>query len=250
MDLDLKYSEIKRYLSLPDDAFNLEQLLNKYYNKEADRIEILGSISYFIQYFSIFKTVKPFMKSVYFCIENTVEMEIESLTDFKELLIKNSLMRFVQEYIDYAQLTQKRQILKLLSDSLDKLQIQPIMINLGLLLKPMYQDQEYLDRATKFQEVEISYSLNDEIEIKLKDAIDKWLKTQIINLDNQGSLKTNLKDRYDTLATEFRITKGSEFYQKLSTEVMEMLSMKLTMISLMDSMSDESFEPIPIKSSL
>ena len=136
------------------------------------------------------------------------------------------------------------------SDSLDKLQIQPLIINLGLLLKPMYQDQEYLDRANKFQEVEISYSLNDEIEIKLKDAIDKWLKTQIINLDNQGSLKTNLKDRYDTLATEFRITKGSEFYQKLSTEVMEMLSMKFTMISLMDSMSDESFEPIPIKSSL
>ena len=53
----------------------------------------------------------------------------------------------------------------------------------------MYQDQEYIDRANKFQEVEISYSLNDEIEVKLKDAIDKWLKTQTINLDNQDSLK-------------------------------------------------------------
>ena len=113
----------------------------------------------------------------------------------------------------------------------------------------MYQDQEYLDRANKFQEVEISYSLKDGIEIEIKDAIDNWLKTQTINLDNQDSLKTNLKKRLDTLANEFNITKGSKFYQKLSTEIMEMLSMKLTMISLMDSMSNESFEPIPIKSS-
>jgi len=247
MDLDLKYSEIKRYLSLPDDAFNLEQLLNKYYKKEADRIEILGSISYFIQYFSIFKTVKPFMKSVYFCIENTVEMEIESLTDFKELLIKNSLMRFVQEYVNYAQLTQKRQILKLLSDSLEKLQIQPIIINLGLLLKPMYQDQEYLDRLELKKAKEITYLLSDEIEIKIKTKIDNWLKTQTLTLDNQNDLRGELLRSYDLLAKEYHLVESSELYRNLSLEVIEMLNMRFTMQSLMESISDESFEPIPIK---
>jgi len=247
MDLDFKYSEIKRYLSLPDDVFNLEQLLNKYYNKEADRIEILGSISYFIQYFSIFKTVKPFMKSVYFCIENTVEMEIESLTDFKELLIKNSLMRFVQEYIDYAQLTQKRQILKLLSDSLEKLQIQPIIINLGLLLKPMYQDQEYLDRLELKKAKEITYLLSDEIEIKIKTKIDNWLKTQTLTLDNQNDLRSELLRSYDLLVKEYHLVESSELYRNLSLEVIEMLNMRFTIQSLMESISDESFEPIPIK---
>ncbi len=247
MDLDLKYSEIKRYLSLPDDAFNLERLLNKYYNKEADRIEILGSISYFIQYFSLFKTVKPFMKSVYFCIENTVEMEIESLTDFKELLIKNSLMRFVQEYIDYAQLSQKRQILKLLSDSLEKLQIQPIIINLGLLLKPMYQDQEYLDRLELKKAKEITYLLSDEIEIKIKTKIDNWLKTQTLTLDNQNDLRSELLRKYDLLAKEYHLVESSELYRNLSLEIIEMLNMRFTVQSLMESISDESFEPIPIK---
>jgi len=247
MDLDLKYSEIKRYLSLPDDVFNLEQLLNKYYNKEADRIEILGSISYFIQYFSIFKTVKPFMKSVYFCIENTVEMEIESLTDFKELLIKNSLMRFVQEYIDYAQLTQKRQILKLLSGSLEKLQIQPIIINLGLLLKPMYQDQEYLDRLELKKAKEITYLLSDEIEIKIKTKIDNWLKTQTLTLDNQNDLRSELLRNYDLLAKEYHLVESSELYRNLSLEIIEMLNMRFTVQSLMESISDELFEPIPIK---
>ena len=239
MDLGSKYFEIKQFLSISDEKFNLDQKIENNFDSDNLKIEILGKIVQFIYYFSMFKNIKPFMNSVYNCIESTLDLRTESVNDFKELLIKNALMRFIQDYIDYAQLTQKTQILRLFSDSLDKLQIQPLIINLGLLLKPMYQDQEYLDRANKFQEVEISYSLNDDIEIKLKDAIDKWLKTQIINLDNQ-----------DTLATEFNITKGSDFYQKLSTEIMEMLSMKFTMISLMDSMSDESFEPIPIKSSL
>lgn len=247
MDLDSKYSEIKRFLSLPDEAFNLEQLVNKYYDKETDRLEILGSITYFIQNFSIFKTIKPFMKSVYSCIESTLDMEIESLSDFKELLIKNSLMRFVQEYIDYAQLTQKRQVLKFLSDSLDKLQIQPIMINLGLLLKPMYQDQDYLDRIELKKTKEITHLLSDEVEIKIKVKIDNWLKTQIIKLDNQNVLRRELLRTYDLLAKEYHLVENSLTYQNLSMEVMEMLTMRLTMISLMESVSDESFEPIPIK---
>jgi hypothetical protein len=247
MDLDSKYTDIKRFLSLPDETFNLEQLLNNYYNKETVRLEILGSISNFIQYFSMFKTIKPFMKSVYFCIESTLEMEIESLSDFKELLIKNALMKFVQEYIDYAQLTQKRQILRLLSDSFDKLQIQPIIINLGLLLKPMYQDQDYIDRIELKRAEEITYLLSEENEIKIKVQIDDWLKTQIITLDKQNIVRKELLRKYDFLAKQYFVAENSELYQKLSIEIMEMLNMRLTMFSLMESISDESFEPIPIK---
>ena len=250
MDLGSKYFEIKQFLSISDEEFNLDQKIENNFDSDDLKIEILGKIVQFIYYFSMFKNIKPFMNSVYNCIDSTLDLRTESINDFKELLIKNALMRFIEDYVDYAQLTQKKQILKLFSDSLDKLQIQPLIINLGLLLKPMYQDQEYLDRANKIQEVEISYSLNEEIEIEIKDAIDNWIKSQIVNLDNQDNLKTNLKNKYDALATEFHITKGSEVYKKLSTEVMEMLSMKLTIISLMDSMSEESFEPIPIKTSL
>ena len=247
MDLDSKYTEIKRLLSLPDETFNLEQLLNKYYDDDTTRLDILGSITHFIQYFSIFKSVKPFMKSVYYCIENTLDMDIESLSDFKELLIKNSLMKFIQEYIDYAQLTQKRQVLKLLSDSLDKLQIQAIMINLGLLLKPMYQDQDYLNNLELKQPQEITYLPSEEIEINIKSKIDDWLKTQVINLDNQNVLRSELSSKYDLFAKEYHLAENSESYQNLSIEIMEMLTMRLTMFSLMDSVSDESFEPIPIK---
>jgi hypothetical protein len=110
----------------------------------------------------------------------------------------------------------------------------------------MYQDKAYLDGAKNTKEVEISYSLPDEIEIKIKTIIDEWLKAQVITLNNQDIIKTELSKKYEDLASAFKIIKDSDFYLKLFTEVMEMLSMRLTIISLMETISDDSFEPIPI----
>ena len=247
MDFESKYFEIRQFLSVSELEFNLDKKIDELFDSDSHKMEILSKITQFIHYFSIFKNVKPFMNSVYYCIETTLDIGVVSVSDFKELLVKNALMRFVQEYIDYAQLTQKRQILKLLSDSFEKLQIQPIIINLGLLLKPMYQDKAYLDRLNDFKDVEISYSLLDEIEIKIKTIIDDWLKAQVITLDNQDKIKTELIKKYEDLASNFKIIKDSDIYLKVFTEVMEMLSMRFAMISLMVSISDDSFEPIPIK---
>jgi hypothetical protein len=225
----------------------LDKKIDEFFDSDNRKMEILSKITQFINYFSIFKNVKPFMNSVYNCIETTLDIGVESASDFKELLVKNALMRFVQEYIDYAQLTQKRQVLKVLSDSFEKLQIQPLIINLGLLLKPMYQDKAYLDRTNNIKDVEISYSIFDEIEIKIKTIIDEWLKAQVITLNNQEKIKTDLRKKYEDLANNFKIIKDSDIYLKIFTEVMEMLSMRLALISLMGSISDDSFEPIPIK---
>jgi len=247
MDFEPKYIEIRQFLSVSELDFNLDKKIDEIFDSDNRKMEILSKITQFINYFSIFKNVKPFMNSVYCCIESTLDIGAVSVSDFNELLVKNALMRFVQEYIDYSQLTQKRQILKLLSDSLEKLQIQPIIINLGLLLKPMYQDKAYLDRISNTKDVEISYSLPDEIEIKIKTIIDHWMKAQVITLNNQDKIKTELRKKYEDLANNYNIIKDSDIYLKIYTEVMEMLSMRLTMISLMGAISDDSFEPIPIK---
>ena len=246
MDFESKYFEISQFLSVSEPEFKLNKKIDEKFDSASLKMDVLSKINQFIRYFSIFKNEKPFMNSVYYCIETTLDLGFESLSDFKELLIKNTLMRLVQEYIDYAQLTQKRQILKLFSDSFDKLQIQPIIINLGLLLKPMYQDKAYLDRIYNTKEVEISYSLFDDIEIKIKALIDEWLKVQVITLNNQTKVKTELRRKYEELTSKFKVIKNSDFYLKLFTEVMEMLSMRFTVISLMESISDDSIEPIPI----
>jgi hypothetical protein len=110
----------------------------------------------------------------------------------------------------------------------------------------MYQDKAYLDRINNIKEVEVSYSFFDKIEIEIKTIIDAWLKSQVITLSNQDKIRIELRKKYEDLANDFKIIRDSDFYLNLSTEVMEMLSMRLTILSLMESISDDSFEPIPI----
>jgi len=249
VDLSSVYSEVKQLLSISDDNFDLERNINYYFNSEPDenKLEIIGDILSFINKFSTFKDNKPFLNSLYTCINNTLEIKPDCIFEFKELLIKNSIMHFVQEYIDYSKLNQKDQILEFLVDSLEKLQEQPLIMNLGLLIKPMYQDQEYLISLEDLKEVEVAYNMINDIEILVKNEIDLWFKTQDISLDNQDELYIYVKQEFKNIITKYNLSIDSEKSKKLELEVMEMLTMKLTMLSLMDQISDDSFEPIPIK---
>ncbi len=249
MNLSLVYSDIKQFLSIPDENFDLEKNINLYFNSEPDenKLELLADILSFINYFSMFKEIRPFMNSLYNCINNTIEFTTDSMKDFEELLIKNSILHFVQEYIDYSQLTYKRKILKFLSDSLEKLQVQPLIINLGLLLKPMYQDREYIDNLDKIKETEVTYILDNEAEIQIKEQIDNWLRSRNINLDNQEEVKEHLKHEFDGLIFKYNIKQNNEIYKRLQMDILEMFSMKLALISLTILTSEDSLEPIPIK---
>jgi hypothetical protein len=249
VDLSSVYSEVKQLLSISEENFDLEQNINHYYKAEPDgnKLEILGDILNFVNKFSMFKEIKPFMNSVYSCINKALEIKTDSIFDFEELLVKNSIIHFVQEYINYSKITQKDQVFKFLADSLEKLQIQPLVLNLGLLLKPMYQDESYIKNLENLKEVEVTYKSPNGTEIKIKNEIDTWFKTQNISLDNQDELQELLKKEFDSLITKYNLTRESEKSKKLEIEVKEMLIMKLTMLSLMEHIPDDSFEPIPIK---
>ncbi|MFW9971952.1 MAG: hypothetical protein ACFFDF_17315 [Candidatus Odinarchaeota archaeon] len=249
MDLSSIYSEVKQFLSVSDENSDLEQNINHYYKMEPEenKLEILGDILSFINKFSMFKDIKPFMNSLYSCINSTLEIRPESIFDFEELLMKNSIMHFIQQYINYSKITQKDQVLEFLTDSLEKLQKQPLIMNLGLLLKPMYQDQNYLKSLENLNEVEVKYNISNNIDIQIKEEIDKWLETQDINLNKQEELRENLQKEFQNLVSKHNLAINSEKLKKLEIEVMEMLTMKLTIESLMDYMQEDSFEPIPIK---
>ena len=246
-DLGSQYSEIKSFLSIPDDRFDLEETINETFKSESEdkKLYVLGKVLNFIANFAMFKEIKPFMNSVFICVKKTLEIKTQNLGDYDELLIKNSLMRFVQEYITYSNLSQKEEILNFIARSFEKLQLQPLIINLGLLLKPMYSDNEYLNKIKDYEEIEVTYILNDENEVIIKKEIDKWLETQELNLENQSAMREQLLEKYDQLVGEYNLSKESKSYQKLIKEVEEMLAMRLTVMSLMESI-DESFEPIPI----
>ncbi len=242
MDISSKYSEIKNFLSISDEKFDLDQVCSGW--EEEKKFLILEKVLNFITHFSMFKELKPLMNSVYICIKKTLEIQA-NIEDFDELLTRSILMRFVQEYITYSNLSQKEEILNFLAQSFGKLKLQPLIINLGLLLKPMYSDQDYLNKIKDFEEIEVSYMLNDENELKMKREIDKWLETQPLALANQKDLKLKLNEEFNRLTGLVNLSKESAAYSKLLKEVNEMLAMKLTVLSLMDSVED--LEPVPIK---
>ncbi|MFX1323327.1 MAG: hypothetical protein ACFE8N_00105 [Promethearchaeota archaeon] len=249
MNLSSIYSEIKQLLSIPEENFDLENQINIFLNTESDenKLEIIGDILNFINKFSMFQDIKPFMHSLYICIIKTLEIKPDSIYDFEELLVKNAIMHFVQEHINYSKFTQKDQVLNFLTDSLEKLEIQPLIMNLGLLIKPIYQDQKYLTTLNNYKEVEVDYNQTDGTEIQIKNEIDNWLKNQKLDLDKQEEVQEKLLLELDRLLLKYNISKNTEKYEKLHLEVIEMLNMKLTMLSLMDQIPDDSFEPIPIK---
>ena len=242
MDTTFKLSEIKDFLSISDDRFDLNHTINTW--SDDKKLLVLNKVLSFINHFSMFKDSRPFMNSVYICVKKTLEIEAD-IDDYDELLIKNSIMRFVQEYISYSNLSQKEAILNFIADSFGVLQLQPLIINLGLLLKPMYKDEEYLKKLQSCEEIEVSYMCNDDDEIELKKQIDSWLEDQNISLESQENLKIGLKQIYDNIIVQFNIPKESETYLTLLREVNEMLAMRLTVLSLMD--MDDSLEPVPIQ---
>jgi len=244
-NLSALYNEIKGFLSISDDRFDLESVVNQTFESEESKLVILGKTFSFINNFNMFKAIKPFMNSVYICVKKTLEIKAERLEDYDELFIKNSLMRFIQEYITYSNLSQKEQILNFLARSLERLQLQPLIINLGLLLKPMYSDQKYLEKIKDFEEIEVSYILNDQTEIQIKKEIDKYLEAQNLRLENQDAFKEQLTLKYNELIGTYNLSKDSEVYKKLKKEIEEMLAMRLTVLSLMASIG-ESFEPVSI----
>jgi hypothetical protein len=245
MSFQKQYTEIKDFLSISEAEFKLEQLINKNFQTE-QQAELIEKVLTFIYYFTPFKMNRAFMSSVHKCIAKTLDIKITEINDFDELLIKNSMLRFVQEYIDYAKIGQKEQVLNFLADSFERLGVQPLILNLGLLLKPMYSDQNYIDKVSKMEEIEVIYELNDDVALEIKQAIDKWLGTQSLDLDKQDELTEKITEEYDNLISEHNLSKDSQQYRLLLNEVIEMLSMKLTMLSLMESIDDESMEPIPL----
>ena len=249
MNLSSVYSEIKQFLSIADENFDLEKIINHFFNTEPDenKLEIVGDILNFVNKFSMFQDIKPFMGSLYKCITNTLEIKPDSIYDFEDLLVKNAIMHFVQEHINYSKLTQKDQVLKYLTDSLEKLETQPLIMNLGILLKPMYKDHEYLSSIKRIEEIEVSYNVINNSELQVKTEIDSWLKAQDINLESQEELTARLTKELDRLFSKYNISITSEESKKLNLEAREMLNLKLTMLSLMDQIADESIEPIPIK---
>jgi hypothetical protein len=255
-EIEYKLLEIQAFLSIPDEKFRLNELLQKNFHSIQIQSIILNRILTYLYKFQMFKDIEPFMHVVYSHIHMTLEVNITNLDEFEYILIKTSLTGFIQDYVIYMDIYEKDKVFDFLTQSFGKLSLEPLIINLGLLLKPIYQEQAALAEIESLEEVE-EVKLVEEIEEvqilfdnntkQIKDAVNDWLESEKLDLDNENELRKMLKIFYDDMAYLYDIEKNTELYNLLLIEVNEMLSLKLTVISLMDSLSDSSFKPVPIK---
>lgn len=241
-----KFEEIQSFLSIPDESFDLEDIINRYFFSAQYKITILDKILKFINLFDMFKTIKPFMKTVYNCIQQTLEITTENINEYDELLVKTTLFKLLQEFIEYQQFSRKDFVLDYLTGSFESLQLQPLIINLGLMVRPIYSDLSYVKKIEDLEQVEVSYVLGDNKEIEIKSRIDKWISRQRLDLDQQEELTFQLFREFENLIMEYSIEKETNQYIRLMNEVNEMLILKFTLLSLMDSVADD-IAPIPIK---
>lgn len=241
-----KFEEIQSFLSIPNEFFDLEDIINRYFFSAQDKITILDKILKFINLFDMFKTIKPFMKTVYNCIHQALEITTENINEYDELLLKTTLFKLLQEFVEYQQFFRKDFVLDYLTGSFEGLQLQPLIINLGLMVKPIYSDLSYVKKIEDLEQVEVSYVLGDNKEIEIKSRIDKWISRQRLDLNQQEELRFQLIREFENLIMEYSIEKETSQYQRLMNEVNEMLTLKFTLLSLMDSVN-EDIAPIPIK---
>ena len=246
-DLESIYFEIRQFLSIPDENFDLYKIINQSYESDKAKSRILEIILDFINKFSMFKEIQPLMSSLYCYIRQSVEEKSKNNKQFEQAIIKHSLMGFIKEYLDYTDVQQKKKVLEFLTESLGKLALEPMIVNLGLLLKPMYQDEDYLNTLKTTTMEEVSYLEDGDKEKEIKNIMDKWIESQALDLENQDKLNEKLLEELIKLSKEFDMKVDSELFRNLTLDIKDMLALKLTVLSLMGGISDESIEPIPLK---
>ncbi len=246
VDLYSNFEEIQNFLSIQDEFFDLENIIEEKFPSDEDQMKLLEKILNFIYLFKMFKSIKPFMRSIYKCIQKTLDLKAESIGEYESLLISTTLYRLLREYITYSKIAQKNRVLEYLAESLERLELQPMIINLGLIVKPIYLDLNYVKQIEVLEEVEISYILGNKEDIEIKEKIDKWSSKQSLNLDQQELLKEQLKKEFERVISKYDIPPESKRYKKLLNEAIEMLTLKFTVLSLMDSFAND-VAPVPIK---
>jgi len=247
-DTSLIFEAIQDFLGLPNEFYDLEDILIDNFKSDEHRLLILESIYNFVHLFQMFKSVKPLMKSIYKCIQKTLDHEVEKIEEYKELLLRTTLFRLLEEFMSYKKISQKEKVLEYLLESLERLQLQPLIINLGLMVKPIYEDLEYVNKIESLEAVEISYVIGDNEELDIKEKMDKWISEQKLDLDRQEELKRELIKIFKELTNTHKISEGTKQFDRLQSEVVEMMTLKFTVLSLMESVEDfDDVAPIPIK---
>lgn len=223
----------------------IPEKIKQEFSDKAQQQQVAQSIVQFLNYFDMFKGLKPLSKELSQIIMETFEI-CEIASEFHEILLKSILLRFTEIYIDHAGYADKDKIIKTLSQSLEILAPQALIINLGLMVKPIFANTEYLKEQEKTEEKVVEKVDNSTIALRIKNQIDNWIRSQRLDVDAQAELGHKLNEKVEQMAKEAGLPTDSQEFKLISLECSEMLNLQLTAISLMLDLDDEDLSPQPI----
>jgi hypothetical protein len=237
--------DLSLFFEDPSLSTTIERDLSENFKDPQSQEVGIQKISEFVLYFSLFQGLKAIRTELHRSILDSIEMA-ENVSDLSELMQKTILLRFVEIYVDNAQLEQKDKILNILSSSLETLAPGPLFLNLGLLVKPVFQDAEFQQKQETQEEKEIIYTEEytpiASYDVEIKHAIDAWIHAQQLDLDTQEQLHNNLSEQFNQECESRGVTPRED----LLLQCQEMLSMQLTLVSLQMSLGDDD-DCAPIK---
>src|SRR4030042_5710359 len=227
----MSFSDLLSFFIEPAKIDDILHILEECFSNPKDRETGIIIIKEFVQYFALFQTLKPLRLEIHRCVMETIQIA-DRVSDLGDLLQKAILLRLVEIYIGNAGLEQKDKILNILSSSLETLAPGPLFLNLGLLVRPIFQQESYQRAQQAQEEREIVYSIEyktiSKTDIEIKKVMDKWIKSQRFDLEAQDKLKSALKQK---LQEECK-NRGLPTRDDLLFQVQEMLNMQLTLASL------------------
>lgn len=235
--------EITRLLGSPVSAEDFLTLLNVYPSFKIPFI--VDETRKFLNYFSTYLRGEEFQRRIFEIIQ--ISYEICDLVDnMPDVLVKTTFVNLLELYLDYSNLERKDEMLNYLTLSFDSLAPGPKILNLCLLVEPVLKSEKYITDQTKYAEFEVVYAPMTSTEIRLKNEVDKWIKSQKLDPTRQDFLMHQLSGILGGLAIKFDVNTATEAYKELEIECREMLNMQLTVLSLMSEMGDEDLSPQPL----
>ncbi len=237
---------IRSFLDVSKNDHRISENLESVFCEDQEIQKAIKIIDTFVNYFSLFKDIEYLKKEVVDCILNTLEIcgKIDELMDS---LLKTMLFSILELVLDYSKIKgDKDKVLKTLSTSLEVLAPSALIINLGTLAKPVFQDEDYQAKKAQEEQIEVQEIEQSEIAQKIKAEIATWIETQALSLDQQNHLHSIVEGKVNALAEEQGLKKDSKEYNNILVEAKEMINLKLTAMSLVMDLGDEDLSPQPL----
>jgi len=244
---DIEIIEILGSLNNPIYPDEFMKLLKSITSDESGITLLVNETKKFLGYFGAFLKNREFQTRAFDILKISYDI-CEDPKDIVDIFLKTSIVNLIQIYLNYSKIEAKEAVLNILGSSFGKNMLPgPQILNVCLMVDPIFKGKEYLQDKQKTEEVEVTYAEKaSAIEREVKIEIDKWIKAQEIVVDKQDILINNLKGQLKSIAESKGLNVNIDRYKELELECVEMLSMQITSLALMAELDDDDLSPVPI----